>query len=77
MARHVMLDMNGTAFGAAAEAVAMWLAKFSVTRLGDLWALLLTKCLTTVAQMDEDSLGFFENIDFQVKSVVATLGQLF
>ena len=36
MARHVMLDMNGTAFGAAAEAVAMWLAKFSVTRLGDL-----------------------------------------
>ena len=27
--------------------------------------------------MDEDSLGFFENIDFQVKSVVATLGQLF
>ena len=37
----------------------------------DFWTFFLTNCLTTVAQMDEDSLGYFENIDFQVESAVA------
>ena len=49
----------------------------SVTRLGDFWTFLLTNFLSTVAQMDENSLGYFETIDFQVKSVVATFWATF
>ena len=48
--------------------------KFSVTSLGDFSNFLETNILTKVAQTFIDLLDYFENIAFQVKTVVAIFG---